>query len=106
MKRLHAGSSETTGSCVSRDNDGVAIAVRVAPRARTSEVTGVEDGAVKMKLNAPPVEGKANKALIAFMAELFGVRKSAVRIARGDKSRHKLVKIAGISEATAREKLE
>jgi uncharacterized protein (TIGR00251 family) len=69
------------------------INVRVAPNARQNKVV-VEEERIKVYLTAPPVEGKANKALIEFLAEHFGVKKKQIRIVRGEKSRDKLVEIA------------
>ncbi len=76
---------------------GVTFSVRVTPRASRNQIAGVEGGALKIKLTAPPVEGAANAALIQFIAEWLGVRKSAVSIRSGDKTRHKLVRVEGVS---------
>ncbi len=77
--------------------------VRVVPRARRSTVQGVEDGVLVVRLAAPPVEGKANEALRELLAERLGVRRAAVRIAVGDRSRHKIVEIEGVSAARVRD---
>jgi uncharacterized protein (TIGR00251 family) len=69
------------------------ISVRVVPHARKNRAVQ-EEGRLKVYLTAPPVEGKANKALIRFLAEHFGVKKKQIRIVRGEKSRDKLVEIA------------
>ena len=81
--------TETSGS--------VTFAVRVAPRASRNQIVGVEGGALKIKLTAPPVEGAANAALIEFVAEWLGVRRSAVSIVSGDKARNKLVRVRGVT---------
>jgi len=65
------------------------VRVWVQPGAKKSEVDGIHDGRLKIRLQAPAVENKANKALMAFMAKIFGVRKNRVRIERGEKSRAK-----------------
>jgi len=70
--------------------------VRVVPRAKQHAVGGVEDGVLSVRLAAPPVEGKANEALRAFLAERLGVRRSAVRIEVGERSRHKIVSVEGV----------
>jgi uncharacterized protein (TIGR00251 family) len=75
----------------------VSFRVRVVPRARQSAVTGVEEGVLHVRLAAPPVEGKANEALRQLLAEVLGLRKSAVEIAVGEKSRHKTVRVSGMS---------
>ena len=76
---------------------GVTLSVRVVPRASRNQIVGVESGALKIKLTAPPVKGAANEALVQFMAEWLGVRRSAVSIRSGDKARHKRVHVAGVS---------
>ena len=76
---------------------GVSFAVRVQPRASRTAVTGNLDGAVKVALATPPVDGKANEALIRFFAELFGVSQSAIEIVSGETSRNKVVRVSGVS---------
>ena len=78
-------------------NGGVTFAVRVAPRASRNQIVGVEGGALKIKLTAPPVEGAANAALIEFVAARLGVRRSAVSVVSGDKARNKLVRVNGVT---------
>ncbi len=75
----------------------VTFAVRVMPRSSRNQIVGVEDGALKIKLTAPPVEGAANAALIEVIAEWLGVRRSAVAIISGDKARNKLVRVQGVT---------
>jgi len=76
---------------------GVTLAVRVTPRARKNEIAGVAGEALKVKLAAPPVEGAANAALCAFLAEQLGVRKSAVTLVAGQASRQKVVRVEGVT---------
>jgi hypothetical protein len=75
----------------------VTFAVRVAPRSSRNQIVGVAGGALKIKLTAPPVEGAANAALIEFIAEWLGVRRSVVSIVGGDKMRNKLVRVSGVT---------
>jgi len=75
---------------------GVQFAVRVIPGASKNEVAGIQEGALKIKLTAPPVEGKANKACVDFLARLLGMRRSALAIVSGGKSRKKTVTVDGI----------
>ena len=77
--------------------NGVQFAVRVIPGASKNEVAGIQDGALKLKLTAPPVEGKANRACVDFLAGLLGVRRSALAITAGEKSRKKTVSVDGMS---------
>lgn len=76
---------------------GITLAVRVTPGANTSAVMAVGPDHVRIRLAARPVEGQANKALVEFLADLCGVRKSAVSLVRGQTSRIKLVAIDGLS---------
>lgn len=73
------------------------IKVRVVPRSSRNQIIGVEDGIFKIKLTAPPVDGKANKALIEFLARRLGLAKGSVEIISGERSRQKSVRIHGLS---------
>jgi uncharacterized protein (TIGR00251 family) len=75
----------------------VSLSVRVQPRASKDEVAGALEGALKIRLRAPAVEGRANEALIVFLAELLKRPKSAVRIQSGEHSRTKRVEIHGVT---------
>jgi len=75
----------------------VVVAVRVQPRAARDEVSGVTGGALKIRLRAPALEGRANEALCGFLAALLKRPKSAVRILAGERSRDKRVEILGVS---------
>lgn len=90
---------------ISEAEYGVTFAVRVVPRARKNEVVGVQAGALKVRLTSPPVGGAANEALVKFLAEGLGVRRSQVEIVRGRTSRRKVIKVAGLSAQKARERL-
>jgi len=76
------------------------LELHVHPGAKKSEFAGEHGGRVKLRLAAPAVEGKANKALVEFLASYFGVPKRNVRIAAGLKSRRKRVVIEGAAEAS------
>lgn len=75
--------------------EGVTVSVHVLPNARRTEVVGVEQGALKIRLCAPPVEGAANKECMRFLAHLAGTAKNRVRVLYGDKSRKKVILIRG-----------
>ncbi len=81
---------------IAEADGGVTFAVRVVPRSSRNQIVGVEGGALKIKLTAPPVEGAANAALIEFIADWLGVRRSAVSIVGGDKARNKRVRVSGV----------
>ena len=76
---------------------GAILSVRVQPRASKDEVAGEMNGALRIRLQAPAVENRANDALIEFLAELLKTRKSAVRILSGDRSRTKRIEIRGVT---------
>lgn len=71
--------------------------IKVIPNAKQNKIVE-EVGRFKVYLTAPPVGGKANKALIEFLAEHFGVKKNQIKIVRGEKSREKVVVVKGIGE--------
>ena len=74
------------------------LAVRVQPRARKDEISGVMGGALKVRLRAPALEDRANEALCEFLAELLKTPKAAVRILSGHHSRSKRVEVRGVTE--------
>ena len=82
-----------------RDRGAVTFAVRVQPCARKDEVAGLVDGALKIRLQAPAVEDRANHALCEFLAELLKRPKAAVRILAGERSRTKRVEVLGVTAA-------
>ena len=79
-------------------NGSVILHVRVQPRASKDEIAGVIDGALKVRLQAPALEDRANIALCEFLAQRLGAPKSAVRILSGERSRIKRVEIRGVTE--------
>jgi uncharacterized protein (TIGR00251 family) len=82
-----------------RVQDGaVILSVRVQPRASKDEITGVMDGALKVRLRAPASEDRANEALCGYLAELLKTTKAAVRILSGHHSRSKRVEVRGVTE--------
>ncbi|HEY4666580.1 MAG: DUF167 domain-containing protein [Anaerolineales bacterium] len=77
---------------------GAAITVRVTPRARKSEFAGImEDGTLRIRIQEPPVGGKANRALIAFLAKVLGVRASRIEIVAGETGLDKIVAVEAMS---------
>ncbi|MBV9884721.1 MAG: DUF167 domain-containing protein [Sphingomonadaceae bacterium] len=85
--------------------DEALLAVRVTPRARRDAIGPMADGVLPVRLAAPPVEGAANKALIALLAEALAVPRSAVRLESGARGRHKRVRISGIGNDEAARRL-
>ena|SRR4029077_2032926 len=76
----------------------VSFPVRVQPRASKNEIAGVMGGALKIRLQAPALENRANEALVEFLALLLKTPKAAVRILSGDRSRTKRIEIRGITK--------
>ena len=87
---------------LSDGHKGSALAIRVTPRAKRNQIVEVmADDTIKVRLTAPPVEGKANQALVDFLAEVLGVNKSRIEIVGGATSRDKLVSILDMPAAKA-----
>ncbi|GAB4401201.1 MAG: DUF167 domain-containing protein [Anaerolineales bacterium] len=84
----------------------ITFLVRVTPRAKRDEIVGAAQGALKVKLAAPPVEGAANEALVKFLAERLGVRAAQVEILSGHTARTKRVRVTGISAGEAHHRLQ
>ena len=83
------------------------LTIKVIPRARKSKISQVlEDGTIKIRLTAPPIEGKANKALIKLLADIFRIPPSNIEIISGNKGRKKVVLLRGIQEKTAQLMIE
>ena len=76
------------------------IAVRTQPNARRDELVGLRDGVLLVRVAAPPLDRRANRALCRVLAKHVGVAPSNVTILRGERSRHKLVQIEGLDQAT------
>jgi uncharacterized protein len=83
----------------------VELKVRVIPNAKKDEFAGYRAGELVLRLNAPPVEGKANKAAVKFVSHFFGVSRSAVLLIRGESSRHKIFEIVGLNTSDLERKL-
>lgn len=81
------------------------LTIRVTPNSSRDEVAGEAGGVIRIRLRAPAVEGKANAALVRFLAEALGVRPSAIRILRGETGRTKTVEIEGIDGPAAAARL-
>jgi uncharacterized protein len=76
---------------------GVSLALTITPRAGRDEVVGVAGDAIKIRLKAPPVEGRANEELLDFLAKRLAVPRAALAIISGASGRHKIVQVVGIS---------
>ncbi len=84
---------------------GAVLEVVVQPRASRTRVVGEHDGRLKLQLAAPPVEGEANAALVAFLADALDVKKADVTLLAGESGRRKRIRIAGVPAAAAAARL-
>jgi uncharacterized protein (TIGR00251 family) len=80
--------------------DSAEIRVRLRPRGGRDELIGMRDGVLQARVSAPPVDGKANRALCRLIAKRLGVAPSRVSVVRGEKSRDKLVRVQGLGATT------
>ncbi|PJD94956.1 MAG: YggU family protein [Legionella sp.] len=76
-------------------NDVIRLNLYIQPGAKSNEISGLHDGALKIRLNAPPIEGRANEALIKYLAKCFDVPSKQIKLIRGEKSRRKTFEITG-----------
>ncbi|MDO8577749.1 MAG: DUF167 domain-containing protein [Dehalococcoidales bacterium] len=81
------------------------IIVRVRPGARKNEVLGFLEDVLRVKIAAPPVEGKANRELIVFLSEVLGIRKSDITIEKGETAKRKVVGIIGVTQSQIMERV-
>jgi uncharacterized protein (TIGR00251 family) len=88
---------------ISEQNGAVSFAVRLQPRASRDEIVGEYQGALRIRLTAPPVDDRANEALRKLLASRLKVPLSAVKIASGSRSRTKRVEIHGVTAAMVRD---
>jgi hypothetical protein len=77
--------------------DVVTFGVRVVPRASRNKIAGIHDGAVRIRLTAPPVEGAANEALVSFLSTVLRVAKRDIELISGQAARSKVVSVSGLS---------
>ncbi|WP_148715072.1 DUF167 domain-containing protein [Chitinolyticbacter meiyuanensis] len=82
-------------SWVKAEGDGWLLSLHIQPGARKTEIAGLYDGALKLRLAAPPVDGKANEALLHYLAERLGLPRRALELKSGATSRRKLVRVNG-----------
>jgi uncharacterized protein (TIGR00251 family) len=80
-------------TCLKPTNAGSLLAVSVVPGAKRTEVMGLHDGTLRIRLAAPPVDGKANEALVAWLAQELAVQRRSIELVRGQTSRRKQLRI-------------
>lgn len=91
-----------TPDWISATESGVIVAVKAVPRSRATRAVGVQGGAVRVQIAAPPHDGRSNAALCAYIARCAGVRPRAVRVRRGSSGARKLVEVEGDTAQIAR----
>lgn len=80
-----------------KSKKGVTLKIKVEPRSSRKGISGIVGDAIKIKVNAPPAGGAANKELIEVLSEEFGIKKTSIKILRGMSSRNKVVEIEGVA---------
>ncbi len=81
---------------IKETKEGVIFNIRVVPRSSRCELAGIQEDALKLKITAPPVDGKANSECIRFLADKLNIRKKRVVIIAGHKSRRKTIAVSGL----------
>jgi uncharacterized protein len=84
-----------SGLAIRNTNDGCVLTLKVVPRSSVNKIVDVENGELKVKIQAPPVEGAANEAVLRFLADQLKKPKRLLSLVKGQKSRHKTIRIAG-----------
>ena len=92
----------TTPLAIRDSSGGCTLPVRVHPGARSNAITGIHDGALKVSLTTPPTDGRANQALVAFLAAELHIPRVRVTLLTGAASRSKSLRIAGLTAAQLR----
>ncbi len=89
-----------------KPEDSCKLKVRVQPKASRNQVAGYDEGTLRVRVTAPPTEGKANAGVIALLAKTLGVSKSKLSIVRGHDSRNKMVSVDTLTEQEVRRRIE
>ncbi len=92
-----SGAAASLPAWARQEEGGAVLLVHAVPRASRTEVIGEHNGRLKIKVQAPPVEGAANKGIRQFLSKRLGVSRNAVKLVSGDKSREKIFFIKGIT---------
>jgi len=97
--------SALAGSWLRETPEGVVLTLKVIPRSSVNAVAGLQADALKIKVTAPPVDSAANAEVVRFLAEVLEVPRGAVQLLRGATSRHKQVRVTGLSAAQIQQRL-
>ena len=98
--------SSSINDCLKIVGNDIVIKIKIVPASSKNKIVGVYNNALKIAITAPPVEGKANKKCITYLAKYFDVAKSKIEIISGQTSKNKLIKIYDISQKEILEKIE
>lgn len=85
---------------IEESGDGALISIVVQPRSSKSEIVGIHDGLLKVKISSPPVDGEANESCIKYFSKLLKVPKSDIRIVKGERSKRKKISVSGVDMDT------
>ncbi len=91
---------------IKETEDGIVFNIKVIPRSSICELVEIREDALKIKITAPPVEGKANEECIKFIAKKLGIRKSRVDIIAGHKSKKKTIAVSGLTRSEFKTQIE
>lgn len=80
------------------EKNGISLKITVVPNSAQTYIVGIIEGVVKIKLNSPPIEGKANKEVIEYFSKIINVPKTSIKILKGEKNKHKTLFIKGDTE--------
>ena len=97
--------SAPAGSWLRDTPEGVVLTLKVIPRSSVNAVAGPQADALKLKVTAPPVDSAANAEVVRFLAEVLEVPRGAVQLLRGATSRHKQVRVVGLTAAQVQQRL-
>lgn len=93
-------------SWIAAATDGCCLTVKATPRASRNEVIGLDPQGLRVRLQAPPVDGKANAALVELLAKALSLPRRAVAVVGGESSRLKRIRVAGLTPADVRKRLQ
>lgn len=85
---------------ITETENGIRFEVKVQPKSSQNQITGIVEGVMKIRLTSPPVDGKANQALINMLSKIVDVPKKSITIIRGETSTNKLIQISGVDKET------
>ena len=108
IKLFHTGvmNFDIYGLELREETDSCVLSLKVIPRSAQNKIVGVENGVLKLKIQALPVEGAANVSLIQFLSDFLGRSRNTIEVVKGKKSRRKVVRLKGIRAAEVLDRLQ